>query len=136
MQGREFLEVARELLPGTLPRHRRVAIVNAYYALLLECREVLIRWGVAAPTRHQVHTQVRLKLSYASDTDLKDLGSRLELLGRRRNRANYDLTDWKVFDDPGEAQDSVQKAATCIARLDAIDSDPARRAAAIASLPP
>jgi hypothetical protein len=32
MQGRQFLEVARELLPGTLPRHRRLASLDAINA--------------------------------------------------------------------------------------------------------
>jgi len=41
-----------------------------------------------------------------------------------------------IFDDPAEAQTAVQIATDCIARLDVIDADPVRRAAAVASLPP
>jgi hypothetical protein len=37
MRGKDFLEVARALVAGTSEAHRRAAVVNAYYALMLEC---------------------------------------------------------------------------------------------------
>ena len=50
MPGREFLELARELLAsGRLPRHWRAVVIHAYYALLLECRDAMTRWGLPPP---------------------------------------------------------------------------------------
>jgi hypothetical protein len=69
MQGREFLHLAREQLAGGLPRHHRGAMIHAYYALLLECREAMDRWGLPPLTRLQVHAQVRLRLFYSTDAD-------------------------------------------------------------------
>ena len=45
MRGREYLELAREILPGGTEKHRRGAAGRAYYALFLEGREALARWG-------------------------------------------------------------------------------------------
>jgi hypothetical protein len=137
MQGREFLEVARELLAsGTLPRHWRAVIIHAYYAVLLECRDTMARWGLSPLGRHQVHTGVRLRLQYSSHRDLVDLGNKLERLSKDRNSANYDLRPLPVFASATLARDAVQIAADALALLDAIDTDPARRAAAIASIRP
>ncbi len=75
MRGSEFLDLARELLAsGTSPRHWRAVVIHAYYALLLECRDAMTRWGLPAIPRQQLHAQVRLRLIYASDVDLKRIG--------------------------------------------------------------
>jgi hypothetical protein len=137
MRGREFLELARELLTtGTQPRNWRAIIIHAYYALLLECRDAMTRWGLPPLTRHQVHAQVRLRLVYAGDPDLKKIGYKLEDLSIDRNLANYDLRALSQFASPVTAQIDVQKAVDALAMLGAIDTDPVRRAAAIASIRP
>jgi hypothetical protein len=137
MSGREFLELARELLAsGTLPRHWRAIIIHAYYALLLECRDAMARWGLPPLTRHDVHAQVRLRLTFATDPDVKEIGRKLEKLGMDRNSASYDLRPLPRFATPVAARDAAQKATDALALLDAIDSDQARRAAAIASIRP
>jgi hypothetical protein len=89
-----------------------------------------------ALSRQQVHAQVRLRLVYATDPDLKEIGHRLEQLGRHRNSANYDLGDLPLFASEIEAAQDVQRCDDALALLDALDADPARRAAAVASIRP
>src|SRR5438477_4872514 len=111
MPGREFLELARELLAlGTLPRHWRAVNIHAYYALLLECRDAMTRWGLPPLQRHQVHAQVRLRLQYASDVVLKKIGRHLEDLGQYRNRASYDMRALSEYSDAHAVQETVRWA--------------------------
>ncbi len=92
--------------------------------------------GGTVPPRQNVHAFVRLQLLYASDADLKTAGRSLDDLGLLRNRASYRLSPSKEFASGAAAQQAIQEAADHIAILDAIEADPARLAAAIASLPP
>jgi hypothetical protein len=136
MQGREFLDLARELLVGTKAIHWRGAVIHAYYALLLECRDRMERWGLPPLTRQQVHAQVRLRLIYSTNSDLKSIGFTLEELGKHRNSASYDLQPLPRFATDADARTDVTSATQALALLDAIDADPVRRAAAIASIRP
>ena len=137
MQGREFLDLARELLSsGISPRHWRAVVIHAYYALLLECPDAMARWGLPPVPRQQVHAQVRLRLVYASDADLKRIGDALEVLNKHRNAASYDLAPLPLFASAKVAQADVQLAADALALLDSIDGDAVRPAAAIGSIRP
>lgn len=136
MDGRAYLGVARDLLGFPTEAHWRSATVNAYYALFLECREALGRWGFAALVHHNVHTQVRLKFTYAKHADLNTIGVALERCSQVRNRASYDLNALPAFASPARPGQAIQEAATAIALLDAIDGDLARRAAAVAAIRP
>jgi hypothetical protein len=137
MPGREFLELARELLAlGTLPRHWRAVIIHAYYGLLLECREAMSRWRLPSLTRHEVHTKVRHRLIFSTDGNLKQIGFALEQLGENRNKANYDLRALPIFATVAKAQTNFQMGIDALALVDAIDADPARRATAVAAIQP
>src|SRR5437868_6643548 len=92
MPGRGFLDLAKEVVAGATEYHWRGAAVHAYYALFLECRDALGRWGFAVPRGVNVHAHVRLKLTYAKDADLKELGTALDRLVKLRNKASYDLS--------------------------------------------
>jgi hypothetical protein len=62
MRGRDFLLAARHALAGGNEPCWRAAVVDAYYALFLECRDRLAAWGHPVPPRFNVHNGVRLKL--------------------------------------------------------------------------
>jgi hypothetical protein len=128
--------VAQDVVAGPTPFHRRAAVVHAYYALFLECRDALFRWGFVLPRRDNVHAWVRLRFTYAADAPLRRIGNILDNLVQFRNVASYDLRPSAAFAIPLPAQKASQQAWDGLALLDQIDADPARRAAAIASMPP
>jgi HEPN domain-containing protein len=136
MQGRAFLKPARTLANERNEADWRGAAVHAYYALFLECREALVRWGWPPTGRHNIHHAVRLRFIYATDAELKQIGTTLEELANLRSQASYDLGIVVHFTSPSAARIAIQDSTDAIAQLDAIEADPNRRAAAIASLPP
>ena len=136
MRGRDFLDPAHLLMTGATEPYWRAAAVHAYYALLLECRDALLRWGSSIPRGAGIHAHVRLRFTYATDPDLKRIGQALDELVKLRNVASYQLAPSAHFASPARAQRAIQEATNALALLDQIDTDPARRAAAIASLPP
>jgi hypothetical protein len=87
-------------------------------------------------SRQQVHAQVRLRLLYATDSDLKEIGRKLERLGMDRNAASYDLRSLVLFTAPAGAQAAVKTASDALALLDTLDTNPVRRAAAAAAIKP
>lgn len=134
MDGRAFLDLARQLILGTTEAHWRGAAGRAYYALMLECREALRRWGFAPPSGHGVHSFVRLRFVYAHDLDLKEIGYKLEKLGKIRNFADYEIPSSPFFKSAKIAQESIDDATDALALLDQIEADPPRRAAAVAAI--
>ena len=107
-----------------------------YYALLQEVLGSLGRWGFAAPPRDRVHTFARLKFVYATDPDLKRIGLTLEALAQLRNVADYQLGRSGPFVSPRIAVSALGDAESAVALLDALEADPARRAAAARTIPP
>jgi hypothetical protein len=83
-----------------------------------------------------VHTFARLKLIYATDPDLKRIGLTLEALGRLRNTADYQMATAGPFVSSTIAIAALADAEAAVALLDALEADPARRAAAVGSIPP
>lgn len=134
MRGREYLELAREIVGGGTERHWRGASGRACYALFLEGREALTRWGFVPAPRDNVHHFVRLHFLFPSDADLKKIGYSLDHLRRLRTLADYDLSVVRAFTSTTAANDAIQKAGDSLALLDAIEADPARQAAAIAAI--
>jgi hypothetical protein len=136
MDGRSFLDVARDLAAGSGEPHWRTSVGRAYYALLHEVLGALQRWGFSSPPRDKVHGFARIKLVYATDPDLKRVGLTLEALGRLRNTADYQLRLPGPFLSAKAADSAIADARSAIALLDAIEADPARRSAAVGSIFP
>jgi hypothetical protein len=136
MDGRAFLAVAEDNAAGPSEAYWRSAVVNAYYALMLEGRDALLRWGFSIPPRQGVHAWVRLTLTYAAAPDLKEIAYALDELVQLRNKAHYNLKPLSEIASATDTQNAVQRARDALAFLDGIEADPARRAAAIASIPP
>ena len=78
MQGRAFLDVARELLNGGKEAHWRAAAVHAHYALILECRDAQGRWGLAVPPKQNVYSAVPVRFQFAADRGLKSIAYALD----------------------------------------------------------
>jgi hypothetical protein len=134
MQGRQFLDLARQYLSGGTEVHWRGAVGRTYYALRLECWDALFHWGFQLPPRDNVHTFVRLRLTFAADADLKLIGMTLDKLCQLRNRADYELSSLAAFSSDAVATNAVQESSQRIDLLDAIDKDAARQATAIAAI--
>jgi hypothetical protein len=71
MDGRAFLDAARDLAAGPSESHWRTAIGRAYYALLHEGLAALRRWGFSPPPRADMHFFVRVRFSTPADVSLK-----------------------------------------------------------------
>ena len=136
MDGRALLDVGRELAAGPTEAHWRSSVGRSYYALLHVILGSLGRWGFAAPPRDKVHSFARLKFVYAADPDLKRIGLTLEALAQLRNVADYQLGRSGPFASPRVAVSALADAESAVALLDALESDPARRAAAARTIPP
>ena len=134
MRGRAFLDTARRLAAGQTEADWRTAAGRAYYALLLEGRDTLQRWGFIAARRDQLHAFVRLRFSFAADPDLKQVGDALEKLNKLRNAADYQIQHSGRFSDSQEATQAFHESGVAITVLDQIDADPTRQAAAIAAI--
>ena len=135
LDGRALFDVGREPAAGPTEAHWRSSVGRAYYALLHEALGSLRRWGFAPP-RDKVHTFARLKFVYASDHDLKRIGLTLEALAQLRNAADYQLRKSGPFVSPRIAVSALADAESAVALLDALEADPARRAAAARTIPP
>ncbi len=133
MKGRDFLIVADELTRGATSAHWRTAVSRAYYALMLEGREALRRWGFVVKGRDQVHFFVRARLSGSSDPDLKAVGYTLDTWIQARNFADYDLLTPR-FRNSAQAVLAVDEIKVALAQLDIVLADPIRCAAAIADI--
>lgn len=134
MRGKRYLDLAREILSGGTEVHWRGATGRAYYALMLECRDALARWGFTPLPQGNVHHFVRTRFSGPADPSLNLISRRLAVLAKVRNLADYDLGSLPEFSSSSVADDLVREAEYGLLLLDHIESDPALLAAAVAAI--
>ena len=132
MRGRQFLELAREIIKGGSERHRRGAAGRAYYALMLECRDALDAWGFPAPRRDAVHGFVRQRFDSTANADFRAICAMLVQLGKLRNEADYALN--ASFVSTSDVQQAITNAASALRLLEDINADANRRSAAVADI--
>lgn len=133
MRGREFLEVARELLGGGTEAHWRAATGRAYYALMLESRDLLNHWNIHVPKDGSVHVFVRFRFEeVAAINDLVEpIASGLKRHHSSRNLADYVLQHPSMpFASPRRAEWAIRDAGKAIDLLDQLNQDDDRRRAA------
>lgn len=110
------MEVARELARSPHGACRRTVAGRACYALMLEVRGWLDRWGIACPPRDKVHSFVRLSLLCSADPGLKQIGLTLKRLSRIRNDADCKvMISAHRFLGPGLVENAIQDAGRAIA---------------------
>jgi hypothetical protein len=63
-------------------------VIRGCYAVLLECRDAMVRWGLPPVPRQQVHAQVRLRLVYASDAQRRRAASEVDVTETRNGFLN------------------------------------------------
>src|SRR5579859_5262064 len=126
MDGRQFLTVARFAAQESDEEWQRTAGGRAYYAMFLEARAALVRWGFANIPSYQAHAYVRSRFANALPPDLKRIGNALEYLYNVRARADYEIA--QTFFTAYVVERAIDDAADMIDLLDAIDADPVRRA--------
>jgi hypothetical protein len=134
MDGRNFLEVAREVVNGPTEAHWRTAVGRAYYAVMLTLRDAFVRWGLSALPPASVHQGVHRRVFTSMDADMKQIGRWLVRLRDLRGFADYELVGRREFSTGGEAQRSIRKATDALRLFDAIDADGPRRAAITAEI--
>jgi hypothetical protein len=134
MRGKAFLATAQHLLTRPGEADWRMAAVAAYYALMLEGRDALSRWGFAAPAHAAVHAFVRLRFFVPSHADLRAVGRTLDELVRLRNAANYQIAHPGAFATNRAATTALAEAGTAVTLLEQLGADAARQAAARAAI--
>lgn len=134
MDGRKFLDIARELLAGTTEAHWRSAAGRAYYAVILEAKAALDRWGVVLPRRDPIHAAVRLRMTYVHDADLQLVGKALDDLVRLRNHADYNLASPGPFGSSSATATAITQAEEAIRKLDRVATDAARLATVVTDI--
>src|SRR5262249_22697466 len=128
------LNTAQRLIASSEEEDWRTAAGRAYYALMLECREALLNWGFGVPARDSLHAVVRLRFSYAPDSDAERIWYVVEQLGRLRNFADYELPTSPSFGDSSKAHRAILDAMAMIALLDKMVADPIRSASISAAI--
>jgi hypothetical protein len=134
MRGRAFLDLAREIIRGGTEKHWRGASGRAYYALMLECRDALIRWGFSPAHGESSHRFVHIRLSIPSDADVRIIIDRFDRLAPLRNKADYDLKTLPEFSSERRAQGALQQAGDVLDLLDALEADQPRLATVVSAI--
>jgi hypothetical protein len=132
MDPAEFYTLALKMIvggPSPGPAQCRTAIGRAYYAALNRADQALARWGVSCGKGPQKHGLAVRLLHATGDPDLMTASTALNDLKTLRNRADYEMNDTSV-ESVYQAKVALEFAKDVMDFLEAVDTDPARRAPA------
>lgn len=125
ISGRAFLTLAEVWSQGDSEAEWRSAISRGYYAAFHECRALLSGFGFVVPRADLAHAFLWRRLENCGVTKLATVGSRLGVLRRERNQADYDL---HLTISQDTSLRAVTSAAKIINTLDALSSEDHRLA--------
>jgi uncharacterized protein (UPF0332 family) len=125
MDGRDFLEVADDLITAMREADWRSAVSRAYYASFHVARQLLQDCGFQVPIADKAHAYLWRRLSNGGHADLQHAGQDLNALRTARNWADYDL-DRPL--DQATAVDKAQNASDIIDLLRSVPTLPATQA--------
>jgi hypothetical protein len=127
MDPREFHRLAVRLSTGSTPAEFRSAIGRAYYSLFNLGAQHLRSMGFSIGKGAAAHGEVRRCLMNSGDPLVSEVGSDLDDLHSRRNRADYQL-DRTDVERPNMAAATVTEVARMIRTLDTAFRGPQRAA--------
>jgi hypothetical protein len=132
MDPREFNRLALELSRRQEPASLRAAIGRSYYAAFNVAAEMLRRWNVPVARSAAGHGEIIRYLFNSGDAALAEVSVKLDILRKRRNVADYDLS----AADVENLKSAQSTAATAKHLIDVMDQclDPARSAKIIAAI--
>jgi uncharacterized protein (UPF0332 family) len=125
MQGRDFLDVAKNLCRSQIEASLRSAISRAYYALLNTAAQLLMGLGFSMEQGPGVHGQVRNRFFNCGIEQLGEFSSTLDELRRQRNEADCNMKS-KEFQSQAICTLRVAKAEAAIGLLTDCDKEPLR----------
>jgi len=112
MNGRDFLEVAKNLARSQFEASLRSAISRAYYALLNEAIQFLIELGFSVEHGPGAHGQVYRRLFNCGVSQMDEFSRILDELRTLRNQADYNM---KSTDFQNQATSALRVATAAMA---------------------
>src|SRR4051812_16615698 len=103
MDPREFHGLALELSRRQQPASSRAAVGRSYYAAFNVAAEMLRRWNIPVVRSAAGHGEIIRYLFNSGDAALAEVIVKLDVLRKRRNVADYDLSVSDV-ENPKTAQ--------------------------------
>ncbi len=100
MQGRDFLDVAKNLARSHYEASLRSAISRAYYALLNSAVQFLLELGFHVGQGPGKHGEVHHRLFNCGLEQMVEFSKLLDELRRRRNDADYDMSSAQFQSQP------------------------------------
>ena len=125
MDPRDFNRLADVLSHGTSSSEARSAISRAYYAVYHVAVETLKNVGISISIGPAGHGEVLRYLANSGDAEVCRMASDLSDFRRKRNDADYDLSNSAV-EKATVAQSYVHLAERIISALDACQVEPRR----------